>query len=149
MSIRSILKMNLVPEGRGARIAFLIVVVCFLSALASFGGYQSGSFFIPAYGWTPVEGAVKTGTWTFGVCMFIGLLWLLSQASRARSLTALRKALANKDSLTRVSAAYELGCMGGDAVAVLGDLQAMSADSDDTVRIWSRWAIKQISRTNR
>ena len=94
-----------------------------------------------------MEGAIKMGSWTFGICSFIGILLWLFQPSGARSFRALRKALANADSLIRAGAAYELGCMGSNAVDALADLKALNFDTDDTVRIWARWAVDRISPT--
>ena len=149
MTVKSVLQTNLVPEGRGARIALIFVLALILAAVPASAAYALGFSLIPPMGWTPVEGAVTVGAWTFGICTFIGLLGLLFQPTRTRSLSTLRKALSNTDSLMRASAAYELGCMGGDSATALGDLMAMSCDRDDTVRIWARWAVGKISRTRR
>ena len=141
--------MNLLPDGRGARITLVIVVAFIPAVVAASAGYALGFSLIPPFGWTPAEGAVNAGSWTFGICTFIGLLGLLFQPPRARSLSALRKALSNTDSLMRASAAHELGCMRGAAVSALGDLKAMSGDQDNTVRIWARWAVDKISLPQR
>ena len=148
-STGSIWKLNLVPDGKRARIVFVIALAFIPAALAAFTGYFVGFSLLSPAGHNPVAGAVKMGSLVFGICIFMGWFSLRFDYSRARSLFALRKALAKKDSLARASAAYEIGCMGADAVAALGDLRAMSTDRDDTVQFWVRWAIERISGTHR